>query len=254
MSGRHADESGHGPSVGRVVVITGAASGSGQALALGLAEAGYRVAAADVADLSATASALAARGPADAFLTVPTDVTAEAAVSHLMETAIARWGRIDALVNCAGIYPRASVREMAPEAWRQVLEVNLTGAFLCCRAALPAMMDQRYGRIVNFTSGLARRGARGGAAYAASKAGVEALTLSLAREVAEYGINVNAVAPGPTDTPLLRSAQSPEEIAALLRQKLRPVLSRPQDAVAPVRLLLGPEGDAITGQIWALRD
>jgi NAD(P)-dependent dehydrogenase (short-subunit alcohol dehydrogenase family) len=151
--------------------VTGAASGIGRALALALAGAGAGLVLGDVqvAALAETAEGVQALGAP--CLAQPLDVADERDVQALVAQATARVGPIDLLANAAAIFPRAPFVDLAEEVWDRTLAVNLTGTFLCCRAILPGMLERRYGKIVNFSSGIYRTGAAEGAAYAASKGG-----------------------------------------------------------------------------------
>jgi len=164
----------------------------------------------DAAGVERTAAEINARAagtgvPDGAAFAVAGDLTEEGPAARLIEAAVARWGRLDILVNNVGGARNAKIWEMRAEDWDFVLRLNLRSTFLCTRAAAPHMMRQRYGRIVCMSSG-AREGTpwtayyQGGAAYSASKAGVHGFVRDVALELAEHGVNVNAVAPGPIDT------------------------------------------------------
>jgi 3-oxoacyl-[acyl-carrier protein] reductase len=133
-------------------------------------------------------------------------------VNAMVEETVKRFGRVDILVNNAGRAARGFVGQMTDEDWDAVIAVNLRGTYLCSRAAVAHMIPQRSGRIVNTASGLGLRGSPGGAVYGASKAAIINFTKSLAIEVARYGISVNAIAPGVTDTPFWRANRSEDEI------------------------------------------
>ncbi|HUG38109.1 MAG TPA: SDR family NAD(P)-dependent oxidoreductase, partial [Candidatus Limnocylindrales bacterium] len=194
------------PSVsGRVAVVTGAANGLGREIAVVLAREGAKVALGDLdgAGLDRTATEISAAG--GTVVTSTGDLTEEAPAQRLIDAAFERFGRIDILVNDVGGSRNARIWEMTVEDWDFVLRLNLRSTFLCTRAAVPHMMRQRYGRIVCMSSG-AREGTpwtayyQGGSAYSAAKAGVHGFVRDVALELAEHGINVNAVAPGPIDT------------------------------------------------------
>lgn len=189
----------------RVAVVTGAANGLGQAIARRLAEEGARVVLGDLdaSGLENTAASIMSAG--GTALTVTGDLTEPESAAQLIQTAVDRFGRLDILVNNVGGNRTVKIWEMRVEDWDFVLRLNLRGTFLCTRYALPHMMQQRYGKIVCISSG-AREGTpwtayyQGGSAYSAAKAGVHGFIRDVSLEVAEYGINVNAVAPGPIDT------------------------------------------------------
>ncbi len=184
----------------RVAIVTGAAKGMGSAICLALGEEGAHVvtAAREAAPLAALVERLRGLERGRRYLAVPTDVTVEQQVTALARRTLSEFGRIDILVNAAGVIGpiETPLHKIEPEAWDHVLGVNLRGVFLCCRAVVPTMIEQRYGKIVNIagTSGL--RGYRNRAAYSSSKWAVRGLTRTLALEVGPYNVNVNAICPG----------------------------------------------------------
>ena len=198
---------------GKVVIVTGAAKGIGAAIVEACAREGARVAALDLDGAGAETVAEALRRRGTDVLALRADVTRSADVAAALETVLARWGRLDVLVNNAGGFAviRAT-EEISEEEWDAIVESNLTSVFLCCKAALPIMRRQRYGRIVNMASVVGRAGAvRVTSHYAAAKAGVIGFTRHLALEVGADGITVNAVAPGTTATERVLKARTPEE-------------------------------------------
>ena len=184
----------------RVAIVTGAAKGMGSAICLALAEEGAHVvtAAREAEPLEALVERLRGLERGKRYLAVPTDVTVEPQVAALARRTRSEFGRIDILVNAAGVIGpiETPLHKIEPEAWDHVLGTNLRGVFLCCRAVVPTMIEQRYGKIVNIagTSGL--RGYRNRAAYSSSKWAVRGLTRTLALEVGPYNVNVNAICPG----------------------------------------------------------
>lgn len=185
----------------RVVLITGASRGIGAAIALACADHGADIAVGyhdNRAAAEATAAAARSRGVRAAAFGA--DVSDPEAVDAMVAAALDRFGRIDGLVNNAGVMPESPVTEMAVEEWRRVLDVDLTGAFLCSRAVLPGMLERGAGAIVMIASRLGQIGFPGVAHYAAAKAGVMALAKSMAKEVGPNGVRVNSVAPGVTIT------------------------------------------------------
>lgn len=189
---------------GRIALVTGAASGIGAGIAVAFAQEGADVVVADQAGRAAAEPVLAevvAAGRQALF--VQTDVSDTRSVAALAAAVQERFGRVDVLVNNAGIFTEALVEVMSVEEWDRVLSTNLRGTFLCTRAFLPGMLERGSGRIINIASQLGQVGGTAVAHYSASKAGVIGLTKALAREVAARGVLVNAIAPGPIETPLL---------------------------------------------------
>ena len=187
---------------GRIALVTGASQGIGRACAIELAKTGATVALAarNEAKLAAVASEItAAGGQAVAFAL---DVASEESIKNGAKTILDRYGKIEILVNNAGITRDGLMMRMKRADWDDVLGTNLTGAFLLTQALLPAMLRNRWGRIVNITSVVGRTGQAGQVNYAASKAGLIGFTRSLAREVASRNVTVNAVAPGYIETPM----------------------------------------------------
>jgi len=244
----------------RVAVVTGAGNGLGRAIAILLAQQGARVALGDIdpAGLEGTATTIA--GASGAAITVAGDLTEEAAAAQLVERAVERFGRVDILVNNVGGSRNAKIWEMTADDWDFVLRLNLRSTFLCTRAAVPHMMRQRYGRIVCMSSG-AREGTpwtayyQGGSAYSAAKAGVHGFVRDVAMELAEHGINVNAVAPGPIDTerfgPGLRRLNETVEHSPNRMTPLRR-LGQPLEVAHAVLFLASEEASYITGHTLAV--
>jgi len=187
---------------GQVAVVTGAGRGIGRAVALRLARAGAAVALAarSPAELETVAGEIRAGG--GRALVLPTDVRHEAAVDALARQTLAEWGRVDVLVNAAGLAAFAPVTDSKLDDWDQTLAVNLRGAVLCCRAVLPAMIAQRRGTIVNVGSIVTSRTLTGCAAYTASKYGLLGFSRVLAEEMRAHGVRVGVLSAGATDTPL----------------------------------------------------
>ena len=239
----------------RVAVVTGAGNGLGREIAQVLAREGARVALGDVdvGGLEGTARAITEKG--GAAITVPGDLTEEAPAARLIETAVARFGGIDILVNNVGGSRNAKIWEMKADDWDFVLRLNLRSTFLCTRAAVPHMMRRRYGRIVCMSSG-AREGTpwtayyQGGSAYSAAKAGVHGFVRDVALELAEHGICVNAVAPGPIDTerfgPGLRRMNETVEYSPNHMTPLRR-LGEPLEVANAVLFLASDEASYVTG-------
>jgi 3-oxoacyl-[acyl-carrier protein] reductase len=240
----------------KVALVTGASRGIGRAIAEALADAGYAVAinfATRRAEADAVAAAIAARGGAAAVLQA--DVSDAAAVERMFAAVDQRFGRLDALVNNAGIGRRVEhLADIDDATWRRTLAVNLDGAFFCMRAAIPRLRRAGGGRIVNVSSGAARTGGAVGAHYAASKAGLLALTAKAARELAREGIAVNAVLPSVIETEMLHAvapdASARERLAAQF-----PIgrFGRPEEVARVVRFLVADAPDYMTGECLSLR-
>jgi NAD(P)-dependent dehydrogenase (short-subunit alcohol dehydrogenase family) len=235
---------------GRTAVITGGASGIGYAIAGGLAREGANVVIADIHPaLEQSARELSERS-GRAVIGMRMDVTDPAQVEQTMAAVVEQYGGLHILGNIAGIYKRHTVIEMTPSQWDQTLNINLRGVFLCTHFALPYMVRQGYGRIISIASGIAVLGGASGSAYAASKAGVIAFTKSVAGEVFEAGIRVNCLAPGITDTPLMRQANTPEDVERAVARSGRP-LGKPEDVVGPFLFLLSDAASMMSGvTLW----
>jgi len=231
-----------------VILVTGASRGIGRAIALRFARAGGRIGInfrGNTAAAEETASAVEQAGGEPLLL--PGDVSNPAVVTAIFDTLLQRWGRLDVLVNNAGIVRDTLVLRMSDEDWDQVLDTNLRSAFLCTRAALRPMLRQRSGRIINVASIAGLRGNAGQANYAASKAGLIGLTKSVAREVASRGITVNAVAPGLIETDITR--QMPERAReALIQQIPMGCMGTPEDVAEVVFFLASDGARYVTGQ------
>jgi 3-oxoacyl-[acyl-carrier protein] reductase len=191
---------------GRIAVITGAASGIGQGIAIAFAAEGADVVIADRASEAAAAATIdAVRAHGREVLFIETDVSDEAQVQLMADAAITRFGRVDILVNNAGIFSESLLEDMSTAEWDRVLNTNLRSVFLCARALIGPMLERGDGRIINIASQLGQIGGVSAVHYSASKAGVIGLTKALAREVSSRGVLVNAIAPGPIETPLLEN-------------------------------------------------
>jgi 3-oxoacyl-[acyl-carrier protein] reductase len=230
---------------GKVAIITGSARGIGRGIARAMAAEGAVVVVAD-RDGAASATAAAELGPP--AVAVRVDVADEASVAALVQTVEERHGRIDVLVNNAGIATSAEVAEMPLAMWAETIAVDLTGVFLCCRAVLPGMIARGSGRIVNIGSQLGLRGAPALVHYSAAKAGVHGLTKALAREVARHGITVNAIAPGPVDTEILAGIDD-ETMAGILAEIPLGRLGRVEEIAPTAVLLASDEGSYYTGSV-----
>jgi 3-oxoacyl-[acyl-carrier protein] reductase len=191
---------------GKIALVTGGANGIGRGIAEAFAREGADVAIADLSPVEKAEDVLAQIGQSGRkSLYVQTDVADEQQVEAMVKSVIATFGRVDILVNNAGIFTQGLVEHLAITDWDRVLNVNLRGTFLCTHFVLPQMLAQGYGRIINMASQLAYLGGTEVAHYSASKGAIVAFTKALAREVATRNVLVNAIAPGPIVTDLLKS-------------------------------------------------
>jgi len=230
----------------RVILITGANGGLGQAIAHAfLHESPDNVVWLGVHSRHEHADQLAQENSGRCFCVI-LDVTAPESWKPAVQEILARHNRIDVLVNNAGRHEDSLLATMPPDSWDRVLATNLNGVFHGCQAVLPAMISQRGGRIINLSSLSALLAPPGQANYAAAKAGVVALTQSLAKEVARIGITVNAVCPGYVETEAVTHLGAEERKAAQLRVPMRR-FGRPEEVAATVRFLASAEAGYITG-------
>ena len=233
----------------RVMIVTGGATGIGRAYCLGAAAEGARVVVADIADPKATVKEIEARGAQ--ALGVECDVAREPDTQRLATETLARFGRIDVLVNNAALYGTLKRRpfvEIPVEEWDRVMAVNLRGLFLCARAVFPAMKAQGKGKIINISSSTFFKGVPDYIHYTTSKGGVVGFTRALARELGEFGIRVNAIAPGFT-----LSGENEKNISAERKQvnidtRMLKRAEVPADLVGTLVFLASDDSDFISGQ------
>lgn len=233
---------------GRVAIVTGGGNGIGKTISLALAREGAKVAIADIDIQSAKGTSTEVQANGGVGIPVALDVSDPKSVDHLVQTVMGELMQVDILVNNAGIFPASPVDKIDDCDWNRVLDTNLGGCFLCSRAVLPHFIKQKRGRIINVSSSLAFGGVPGGAHYTASKAGIICFTKSLALEVATYGINVNALCPGITDTNQPRANMTYAEM--MERAKSTPLgrIGQTEDLIGPVLFLVSDRAAFITGQ------
>jgi len=231
---------------GKVVIVTGAGHGIGREIALSLARNGAEVVVTDVTDaIFEVGKQIEALG--SKALPIKCDVTDFEQAQDVEEKVVGKYERIDILVNNAGIYPQKAFLEMTAEDWNKVLRVNLNGVFHCTKAVIPKMVKQRYGKIVNIASiAGAVVGFQNLTHYSASKAAIAGFTKSLALEVAQHGINVNAVAPGPIDVGDM--AANMEIYQQIIKAIPVGRMGLPIDIANLVVFLVSDESNFITGQ------
>jgi 2-dehydro-3-deoxy-L-rhamnonate dehydrogenase (NAD+) len=235
----------------RVAVVTGGAQGIGLAVVIRLLDAGASVAIwdIDVAEMKLAAERLAS---GDRLLTLRCDQSDWEAVQRAAAATEAAFGRIDILVNNAGIAgPAAPVASYDIASWRQIIDIDLTGVFHCCRAVVPGMIARNFGRIANVSSVAGKEGNPNAAAYSAAKAGVLALTKSLGKELAGHDISVNALTPSPAKTRILEQL-TPEQVSYMLGKVPRGRFVAVEEAAAMIAFMVSDENSFTTGATFDL--
>ena len=237
---------------GKVALITGAGRGFGRAIALAFAREGARVAANYLGSQAGAEAVVAEAGRLGVeAVALRGDVAREDDVKALVAATLERFGRLDVLVNNAGIMVRAPMLAVPAEECRRMFDVNVTGTMLCSRHALPAMIERKGGRIINLSSQLAQRAVGGGgfAAYAATKGAIESLTRALAAEVGVHGITVNAIAPGGIETDMSRDVMTEEYRTRRLAELPLRRFGGVDDVAYCAVVLASDEAGYLTGQI-----
>jgi len=234
----------------RVAIVTGGASGLGKTFCLALAEQGAKLVIADIKDEEAQETAREIQAKGGKAISIKADVTSEEATLAMAKEALDQFGRIDILVNNAAMVygiTRKPFTEIPPAEWDKLMAVNLKGAFLCARAVFPQMKKQKKGKIINLTSETAFTGSKYMVHYVTSKGGIISFTKSLAVEVGQYGIRVNAIGPGFTDSEASRSLINDISNYDI---SLTPLgrLEVPEDLVGALIFLASDGSDFITGQ------
>jgi len=233
---------------GQIAIVTGAGQGIGKALAFGLAREGADVAIADINAESGSVVKAEIESLGRKALAVETDVSKEESVQSMAASVMRKFGRLDILINNAGIFPVSSVEEMKEDDWDRVIGTNLVGAFLCSRAAASKFLQQGSGRIISITSGRAFQGAKNAAHYASSKAGIIGFSKALALELAPQNITVNVICPGITDTAQPRGHKTEEQIYAQAQKIPFGRIGQPEDLVGTAIFLASDAASFITGQ------
>jgi len=247
MNNRKENGNGIAALAGKVALVTGGSRGIGRAIALEMASRGASVAVnyqSSKASAELIAEEIRALG-AECML-IQGNVSSSNEARKVVESVLENWKRLDILVNNAGITRDSSLRKMADDDWARVIDVNLNGTYYCTSAALPSMIENKFGRIINISSLIGQIGGFGQANYAASKGGITAFTKTLALEMARYNITANCIAPGFTGTEMVEAI--PEDVLVKIRAKI-PLgrLARPEE-IAKAASFLAVDGDYITGQ------
>jgi NAD(P)-dependent dehydrogenase (short-subunit alcohol dehydrogenase family) len=230
--------------------VTGAASGIARAAAQRFAAEGAAVVVADANTAGAGETVQLIRAAGGAASSLHLDVSDEAQVHDAVDSVLKQYGPIDVLLNGAAILFYGTALETEPAAWQRMLAVNLTGTYLCCRAVLPAMIERGRGSIINIASTTGAHDACAHAvAYVSSKGGVHMFSRALAIDHARQGIRVNVICPGPTDTPMLRDAMTPEQLHAFANTFPMGRLGRPEEIAAAALFLASDDASFITGSV-----
>ena len=234
----------------KVAVITGGAQGIGRAVALAMAREEARVVVADLQGEKAKSVADEVKALSRDALALEVNVASEASVKQMAKATFDAFGRIDILVNDAGIYLKSAVVDMTEADWDRTLDINLGGNFLCCREFVPAMRAQKSGRIISMASGIGHYGMKQFSHYAASKAAIIGFVKALARELAPDGITVNAICPGSANTAMPRGHRTEEEVMQRLHSTPLPHVLEAEDIAGPIVFLASDAAGYITGQSY----
>lgn len=232
----------------QTAIVTGSGQGIGEAIARAFAREGAHVLVAELIEENAWRVQKKIERDGGTAICHATDVSQESSVDAMMQACVERFGKVDILVNNAGIYPTSPVEDMAEAEWDRVIGTNLVGTFLCSRAAAPHLLAQKRGRIISITSGRGLQGAKNGAHYAATKAGIIGFTKSLALELAPSGITVNCICPGVSDTAQPRGHSTEEELYARAAKIPLGRIGQPEDIAKAAVFLASDRAGFITGQ------
>lgn len=229
--------------------MTGSSGGIGRVISLYLARSGADIAAHfKLNECAVNTLACLIAGMGKRCLPVRSDITQPGEVQEMIKRTLDKFGRLDILVNCAGIFHDASIIKMPPEAWNEVVAVNLSGTFHATKEVIPVMRQNGFGRIINVSSVVGQMGVFGASNYAAAKAGIFGFTKAAAREVVKYGITVNALALGYIDTGMLHKL-SPDLQAGILKQIPIGRFGVPEEVAATAAFLCSELAGYITGQV-----
>jgi len=234
----------------RIAFVTGAGSGIGREISKLLASRSMKIVVADINTNHAEETVSMVKEAGGDAVAVYCDVTSLESVQNAVKESVAIFGRIDVLVNNAGWDKVEPFLKSEPDTWKRIVDINLMGQIHTCKEILPVMIENSYGKVVNIASDAARVGSSGEAVYSAAKGGVVALTKTLAREMARHKININCVAPGPSDTPLFQEIGSYNEGIKNALEKAIPFrrLAQPEDIAGAVAYFTSEEAKYVTGQ------
>ena len=236
----------------KVAIVTGGSRGIGKAICSGFAEGGAQVVIFDLLEDEGKKTEEKIKSRGEKALFMKTDVSKTREVESAVKQCIDMFGKVDILVNNAGWDRMMLFNDTDEDFWDEVIDINYKGVLRCCKAVLAPMMERKYGKIVSIGSDAGRVGSTGEAVYSGCKGAIISFTKTLARETARYGINVNCVCPGPTQTPGMEETKKEELAARILgaMDKIIPMgkLGKPEDIAAAVLFLASDEASYITGQ------